>query len=85
MHSYNTIPRNDGYAGSRIEMTIEKAEPYNMMRDPGERFIVIEYYPEKVKELMEILLQVFSVFVSRFATHPGGILYANTVLPNSPP
>jgi arylsulfatase A-like enzyme len=56
-HSYNTLPGKDGYAGNRIKMTIEKAELYNMMRDPGERFNVIEYYPEKVKELMEIVLK----------------------------
>ncbi len=56
-HSYNTMPGNDGYAGSRIEMTIEKAELYNMMRDPGEQYNVIEYYPEKAEELMEIVIK----------------------------
>ncbi len=33
-------------------MVIEKPELYNMMRDPGERFNVIEHYPEKVEEIM---------------------------------
>ncbi len=56
-YSYNTKPGMNGYAGARVEMTIEKAELYNMMRDPGEQYNVIEYYPEKVKELMEIVLK----------------------------
>ncbi len=56
-HSYNTEPGKDGFAGKRIEMTIQKAELYNMMRDPGEQYNVIEYYPEKVKELMEIVIK----------------------------
>jgi arylsulfatase A-like enzyme len=53
--SYNTKPGNDGKGGNRINMTIEKPELYNMMRDPGEQYNVIEYYPEKVHELMEIV------------------------------
>ena len=56
-NSYNTEPGKDGFAGKRIEMTIKKAELYNMMRDPGEQYNVIDYYPEKVKELMEIVLK----------------------------
>ncbi len=53
--SYNTKPGNDGYGGNRIKMAVEKPELYNMMRDPGERFNVIESYPEKVKELMLVV------------------------------
>ncbi|WP_178988305.1 sulfatase family protein [Winogradskyella schleiferi] len=50
--SYNAKPGNDGHGGIRIETVIEKSELYNMMRDPGEQYNVIEYYPEKVEELM---------------------------------
>ncbi len=53
--SYNTQPGHDGYGGRRIRMTVEKPELYNMMRDPGEQYNVIEYYPEKAAELMEIV------------------------------
>jgi len=38
-------------------MTIEKPELYNMMRDPGEQYNVIEYHPEKTSELMLVVEQ----------------------------
>jgi arylsulfatase len=53
--SYNTEPGKDGYGGKRISMKIEKPELYNMMRDPGEQYNVIEYYPEKADEIMQIV------------------------------
>ena len=53
--SYNTTPGNDGYGGKRIKMDVKTPELYNMMRDPGEQYNVIESYPEKVKELMEVV------------------------------
>jgi len=53
--SYDTTPGKDGYGGRRIKKTVESPELYNMMRDPGEQYNVIESYPEKVKELMELV------------------------------
>ena len=53
--SYNTKPGKDGYAGKRIKMQVESPELYNMMRDPGEQYNVIEYYPEKADELMQVV------------------------------
>jgi arylsulfatase len=53
--SYNTEPGKDGYGGKRINMKVEKPELYNMMRDPGEQYNVIEYYPEKAAEIMQIV------------------------------
>jgi len=53
--SYNTEPGNDGKRGARIEMTIDKPELYNMMRDPGERYNVIQSNPDKVKEIMLVI------------------------------
>ncbi|MEP3836648.1 MAG: sulfatase [Algibacter sp.] len=53
--SYNAKPGSDGRNGRRLKTTIEKPELYNMRRDPGERFNVIEYYPEKVEELMLVV------------------------------
>jgi arylsulfatase len=53
--SYNTEPGNDGHGGRRLEMALEKPELYNMMRDPGEQYNVIEYHPEKAKEIMAIV------------------------------
>lgn len=51
--SYNTAPGNDGYEGKRINKTVEQPELYNLMRDPGEQYNVIDSYPEKVEELMK--------------------------------
>ncbi|MBN1986278.1 MAG: sulfatase [Prolixibacteraceae bacterium] len=53
--SYNTRPGQDGYGGARINKTVETPELYNMMRDPGEQFNVIEYYPEKAEEIMQLV------------------------------
>jgi arylsulfatase len=50
--SYDAEPGKDGNGGPRVKMNIEKPELYNMMRDPGEQYNVIEYYPEKVEEIM---------------------------------
>lgn len=52
--SYNTEPGKDGYGGKRIKMTVDSPQLYNMMRDPGEQYNVIEYYPEKAAELMKV-------------------------------
>ena len=53
--SYHTKPGNDGYGGKRINKTVESPELYNMMRDPGERYNVIDSYPEKAAELMKVV------------------------------
>lgn len=53
--SYNIKPGKDGIGGKRIKKKVEKMELYNMMRDPGEQYNVIEYHPEKVKEIMVIV------------------------------
>ena len=53
--SYHAKPGKDGYGGKRIRMTVEAPELYNMMRDPGEEYNVIEYNPEKAEELMKIV------------------------------
>ncbi|MCK3683862.1 sulfatase [Maribellus sp. YY47] len=53
--SYNTRPGKDGRGGPRANMKVEEPELYNMMRDPGEQYNVIEWNPEKAAELMEIV------------------------------
>jgi arylsulfatase A-like enzyme len=50
--SYDTEPGNDGNRGKRVTMTIARPELYDMMRDPGERYNVIDAYPEKAEEIM---------------------------------
>ncbi len=53
--SYNAQPGMDGHGGKRIKMTVESPELYNMMRDPGEQYNVIDSYPEKAAELMKVV------------------------------
>ncbi len=53
--SYNTEPGNDGHGGKRIKMTVEKPELYNMIRDPGEQYNVIDYHPLKAQEIMVVV------------------------------
>ncbi|EOR94614.1 Arylsulfatase [Arcticibacter svalbardensis MN12-7] len=53
--SYNTQPGNDGDMGKKISMAVEKAQLYDMSRDPGERYNVSDTYPDKVKELMLVV------------------------------
>lgn len=53
--SYNTQPGNNGHSGERINTLVEQPELYNMMRDPGEQYNLIEDYPEKVQELMAVV------------------------------
>ncbi len=55
--SYDTEPGNDGRGGKRIKTLIEGPELYNMMRDPGEQYDVAEYYPEKIEEVMEVVVK----------------------------
>ena len=56
-HSYDTEPGNDGHGGRRIRTDVIEPELYNMMRDPGEQYNVIEYYPHKATEIMAIVEQ----------------------------
>ncbi len=53
--SYDAKPGMDGHSGPRIAKTVEKPELYNMMRDPGEQYNVIEYHPEIAKEIMPLV------------------------------
>ncbi|MCP3928910.1 MAG: sulfatase [Bacteroidetes bacterium] len=53
-NSYHTLPGNDGRGSRRIPSTVDSLELYNMMRDPGEEYNVIELYPEILDELQEV-------------------------------
>ncbi len=52
--SYETKPGNDGKYGGKIDQSSKKAQLFDMTRDPGERYDVIEEHPEIVKEIMVI-------------------------------
>lgn len=49
-------PGKDGWPGPTGKETVAALQLYDLRRDPGERYDVSEYYPEKVKEL-EILVE----------------------------
>jgi len=57
-HTYQsyeaTVPANDGRGGRRINIEVDSLELYNLIRDPGERYNVIDMYPEVVAELIEV-------------------------------
>lgn len=57
-HKYVTygayVPGNDGQPGKLTNLEIQKAELYDLRRDPGERYDVISQYPEVAAKLMKI-------------------------------
>ena len=52
--SYHTMPGNDGKGGRRIKTVVDSLELYNMMRDPGEEYNVINLYPEIALDLQSV-------------------------------
>ncbi len=52
--SYNTTPGKDGHGGKRIKTDVLSPELYDMTRDPGEQYNVIDSNPEIVEDLMKV-------------------------------
>lgn len=56
-HQYVTYgayePGNDGQPGKLTTAEVQKAELYDLRRDPGERYNVISQYPERAAKLMQ--------------------------------
>lgn len=57
-HKYVTYgayaPGNDGQPGRLTNLELQKAEMYDLRRDPGERYDVISLYPEQAARLMQL-------------------------------
>lgn len=57
-HKYVTygayVPGNDGMPGKLVNREVTKRELYDLRRDPGERYDVLEQHPEIVDKLMKI-------------------------------
>lgn len=57
-HKYVTyeayVPGNDGQPGKLTNLELQKAEMYDLRRDPGERYDIISQYPEEAAKLMKI-------------------------------
>jgi arylsulfatase A-like enzyme len=47
-------PGKDGWPGKTKQIEIKENELYDLRRDPGENYNVAEYYPDVVKELMQL-------------------------------
>jgi len=47
-------PGSDGWPGPTGTEKIETMQLYDLRRDPGEQYDVSQWYPEKVKELLEL-------------------------------
>jgi arylsulfatase len=60
-HKYRTYignkPGADRWPGQTSNGTVEKPELYDLRRDPGERYDVAAYFPDKVNELLELAEQ----------------------------
>jgi arylsulfatase len=53
--SYEGVaPGKDGWPGKTVSREIKQNELYDLRRDPGERYDVAAYFPEIVKELLNI-------------------------------
>ncbi len=48
------LPGNDGFGGNYKEHEVKTMELYDLRRDPGERYNVIEQNPEVLEKLLEI-------------------------------
>jgi len=48
-------PGSDGWPGPTGTEKIETMQLYDLRRDPGEQYDVSQWYPEKVKELLELV------------------------------
>lgn len=57
-HKYVTYgafaPGNDGQPGKLKNIILKEMELYDLRRDPGERYNIIDEAPQKVKELIEV-------------------------------
>jgi len=57
-HTYNSyenqMPGKDGLPGTISTKTVKEPELYDLRRDPGERYNVIDLYPDVVAELMKV-------------------------------
>jgi arylsulfatase A-like enzyme len=48
-------PGNEGWPGKTKQIEIKENELYDLRRDPGENYNVAEFYPDIVKELMQLV------------------------------
>jgi arylsulfatase len=64
-------PGKDGWPGKTRQVEIKENELYDLRRDPGERYNVAQFYPEKVKELLQLAEQARSDLGDDITKSPG--------------
>ena len=65
------MPGSDGWPGKYLNEKISSPELYDLRRDPGERYNIIEMYPEIVKELQSIASEVREDLGDDITKNPG--------------
>ncbi len=64
-------PGNDGWPGPTGTEKIESPQLYDLRRDPGEWYDVSQWYPDKVKELMELANRARADLGDDLTNNPG--------------
>ncbi len=64
-------PGADGWPGPTGTLQVKEPELYDLRRDPGERYNVAEFHPEKVRELQELADQARDDLGDALTNNPG--------------
>lgn len=67
----DVLPRNGGLGGPYKQGEVKELSLYDLRRDPGERYNVIEMYPEVVKELQKIAEKAREDLGDNLTKNPG--------------
>lgn len=75
-----TLPKNGGYGGAVENKRIDSLALYDLRRDPGERYNVLDLYPDKVTELQKIAEKARADLGDNLTKRPGANLRKAAVI-----